>query len=86
MQLSSDETKLVITFKYKYDATVTHNLRLCDPETLKIVVPTDETVNQIAAPSSFYNQLLTMFQPHDEDINWEITKTKAIVRNYDTSM
>lgn len=84
MQLSSDETKLLITFKFKCDVTVTHNLRLSEPETLIIVPPTDN-VNHIAAPSSYYNQLLRMFQPYDEDISWEISKRKAVVRNYDTS-
>lgn len=85
MQLNSEETNLTITFKYRYDATVVHNLHLSEPETLSIVIPENNDFNQISATSTYFNQLLMMFQPYDEDISWEFTKTKATVRNYDPS-
>lgn len=74
-----------ITLRYKYDVTMVHSIRLPDSQMLTINIPDYSNGNHLNAPGSFYARLLTMFQIHDEDITWDITKTKAVARNYDTS-
>lgn len=81
-----NEDKMKITLKYKYDITMIHSLRLLEPESLTISVPDNTNTNQMSAQSLLYSQLIGMFNPQDEDITWNITKSKAVVRNYDTNI
>nr|XP_008194883.1 PREDICTED: cell cycle checkpoint control protein RAD9A [Tribolium castaneum] len=74
-----------IIFKMKYkcdDIVMVHKLRLMDTETLSIGVTTNSGCNNVSASSSFYNQLLSMFNLTDDEVTFEITKAKVVARNY----
>lgn len=69
--------------KYKCDDIVmVHKLRLMDTETLTIGVVTNSGCNNVSASSSFYNQLLAMFNVTDDEVTFEITPAKVVARNY----
>ncbi|CAH1141275.1 unnamed protein product [Phyllotreta striolata] len=74
---------IVFRMKYKCDEILmTHNLRLMDTETLTIGISPDTGCNTIGTTSAFCNQLLGMFSNLDNEILFEISTNKAVVRNY----
>lgn len=74
-----------ITLKYKYDITMIHSLRLLESESLTISVPDNANSNHMSAQGLLYSQLTGMFSTQDQDITWNITKSKAVARNYDSN-
>lgn len=72
---------VTIKMKYKQDVTMTHVVKLIECKHANLTMPDDHT-NQLNGSSGFYNQILVMFQHNDEDISWDVTKNKAVVRNY----
>lgn len=77
----AESTNVTIKMKYKQDVTMTHVVKLIECKHTNLTLPEDQT-NQLNAPSNFYNQILVMFQHNDEDVSWDVTKNKAVVRNY----
>ncbi|CAH1102100.1 unnamed protein product [Psylliodes chrysocephalus] len=74
---------IIFKMKYKCDEILMrHTLRLMESETLTIGISPDNGCNNIGTTSTFCNQLLNMFSNSDDEILFEITKDKAVVRNY----
>ncbi|XP_056629993.1 cell cycle checkpoint control protein RAD9A-like [Diorhabda sublineata] len=74
---------IVFKMKYKYDdILMTHQLHLIEPELLTIDISPDSGCNNVVTTSTFFNQLLNMFSNSDDEILFEITKEKAVIRNY----
>ncbi|RZB41584.1 cell cycle checkpoint control protein RAD9A [Asbolus verrucosus] len=85
LEYETDSDFIVFKMKYKCDDIVmVHKLRLMDNETLSIGVATDSGSNNMGASSSFYNEILTMFNVSDDEITFEITTEKITARNYCT--
>lgn len=81
IEYSINAANVTIKIKYKQEVTMTHIVKLIECNHANVTVP-DSDMNQLSAPSSFYNQILIMFQHNDEDISWDVNKNKAIARNY----
>lgn len=85
VKLEYDNNSDFIIFKMKYksdDILMTHHLHLIEPEKLTIDISPDSGCNNIVTTSTFFNQLLNMFSNSDDEILFEITKEKAVIRNY----
>lgn len=85
MKIEYENNSDFIIFKMKYkcdEILMRHTLRLMESETLTIGISPDNGCNNIGTTSTFCNQLLNMFSNSDDEILFEITKDKAVVRNY----
>lgn len=82
IEYETGDANLTIKMKYKQDVTMTHVVKLVECNHPKVTMPESDSMSQLSAPSNFYNQILIMFQHNDEDISWDVTKTKAVARNY----
>lgn len=78
----SGDANITINMKFKRDVTMTHIVKLIECNHPNVSIPQDDSMNQICAASSFFNQILLMFQHNDEDISWDVTKDKAVARNF----
>ncbi|XP_018561693.1 cell cycle checkpoint control protein RAD9A [Anoplophora glabripennis] len=83
LEYESDSDVIIFKMKFKCDdILMTHRLRLMETESLSIEFKPDAGSNNILGSSSFFNQLLTMFSNTDDEITFEISKEKVVVRNY----
>lgn len=75
------DTKITIKVKYKQDVSMTHVIKLIECNHPNIKLP-ESCCNQMTASGNFYNQILVMFQHNDEEVSWDVGKTRAVARNY----
>ncbi|KAG5887078.1 hypothetical protein JTB14_018248 [Gonioctena quinquepunctata] len=83
LEYENNSDQIIFKMKYKCDDIVmVHKLRLMDAESLTIGIRPDLGSSNIVTTSILYNQLLSTFSNTDDEITFEISSQKVLVRNY----